>query len=137
MRDHGVGAIVSALFRFIHPSEHIRSKFPNPVSGQQLSGCIMLRQEVKKVSRKDQLVIVVQHKDFKMDNGTFIELYAVNHYWKVHENGDPELRFDVAPTNDGGGEQEEEQSPLPAAVEEHLNGETENTIEALLDVVDN
>ena len=71
-----------------------------------------------------------------MDNGTFIELYAVKCYWKVHENGDPELRFDVAPTNDGGGEQEEEQSPLPAAVEEHLNGETENTIEALQDVVD-
>ena len=71
-----------------------------------------------------------------MDDGTFIELYAVKCYWKVHENGDPELRFDVAPTNDGGGEQEEEQSPLPAAVEEHLNGETENTIEALQDVVD-
>ena len=71
-----------------------------------------------------------------MDDGTFIELYAVKHYWKVHENGDLELRFDVAPTNDGGGEQEEEQSPLPVAVEEHLNGETENTIEALQDVAD-
>ena len=63
-----------------------------------------------------------------MDDGTFIELYAVKCYWKVHENGDPELRFDVAPTNDGGGEQEEEQSPLPAAVEEHLNGETERQL---------
>ena len=71
-----------------------------------------------------------------MDDGTSIELYTVKRYWKVHENGDPELRFDVAPTNDGGGEQEEEQSPLPAAVEEHLNGKTENTIEALQDVVD-
>ena len=71
-----------------------------------------------------------------MDDGTFIELYAVKRYWKVHENGDLELRFDVAPTNDGGGEQEEEQSPLPVAVEEHLNGDTENTNEALQDVVD-
>ena len=71
-----------------------------------------------------------------MEDGTFIELYTVKRYRKVHENGDPELQFDVAPTNDGGGEQEEEQSPLPAAVEEHLNGETENTVDALQDVVD-
>ena len=71
-----------------------------------------------------------------MDDGTFIELYTVKHYWKVHENGDPELQFDVAPTKDGGGEQEEEQSPLPVAVEEHLNGKTENTIQALQDMVD-
>ena len=88
------------------------------------------------MSRKDQLVIVVQHKDFKTDDGAFIELYAVKRYWKVHENGDLELRFDVAPTNDGGGEQEEEQSPLPVSVEEHLNGKTENTVEALQYVVD-
>ena len=80
--------------------------------------------------RKDQLVIVVQHEDFKTDDAIFIELYTVKHYWKVHENGDPELQFDVALTNDDGGEQEEEQSPLPAAAEEHLNSETENTIEA-------
>ena len=43
------------------------------------------------MSRKDQLVIVVQHEDFKMDDGIFIELYAVKCYWKVHENGNPEL----------------------------------------------
>ena len=71
-----------------------------------------------------------------MDNDTFIELYAVMCYGKVHENEGLELQFDVAPTNECGGEQEEEQSPLPVAVEEHLNGETENTIEALQDVVD-
>ena len=37
MCDHGVGAVVSALIRFIHPSEHIRQMFPNPVAGQWLS----------------------------------------------------------------------------------------------------
>ena len=58
-----------------------------------------------------------------MDDGTFIELYTVKRYWKVHENGDPELRFDVAPTNDGGGEQEEEQSPLPARAPQWQNRE--------------
>ena len=52
-RDHGVGAVVSALIQFIHPSQHFRSKFPNPVSSQWLSGCIMLRQKVKKGVKKE------------------------------------------------------------------------------------
>ena len=100
--DHGVGAIVSALIRFIHPSEHIRRKFPNPVAGQRLSDCQTVRQEMKKVSRKDQLVIVVHHEDFKTEEGDFIDLYTAKRYWKVHKGGDADLRFDVAPTNDGG-----------------------------------
>ena len=100
--NHGVGAVVSALIRFIHPSEHIRRMFPNPVAGQRLSDCQTVWQEMKKVSRKDQLVIVVHHEDFKMEEGDFIYLYAVKRYWKVHKGGDEDLRFDVVPTNDGG-----------------------------------
>ena len=38
-KQHGKGAIVSALSRFIHPSEHIRNKFPNPVHSHWLVGC--------------------------------------------------------------------------------------------------
>ena len=133
--DHGVGAVVSALIRFIHPSEHIRRKFPNPVAGQRLSDCQTVRQEMKKVSRKDQLVIVVHHEDFKMEEGDFIDLYAMKRYWKVHKGGDADLRFDVAPTNDGG-EQGDEMLPLPAAVDDYINGERVNIIEALQEVVE-
>ena len=133
--DHGVGAVVSALIRFIHPSEHIRQKFPNPVTGQRLSDCETVRQELKKVSRRDQLVIVVHHADFKTDSGDFIDLYAVKRYWKVQKAGDVDLRFDAAPTNEGGG-QEEEMMALPAAVDDYINGDRVNTIEALQDVVE-
>ena len=64
---------------FIHPSEHIRNKFPNPVHGHRLAYCVTLRQELKKVNRKDQLCLVVHHDDFKNDDD-FIELHAVvNH----------------------------------------------------------
>ena len=63
--NRGVGAIVSALLRFIHPSEHICNKFPNVVQGQWLENCVTIRQEVKKVSQKEQLVLVVHHEDFK------------------------------------------------------------------------
>ena len=56
---HGVGATFSALIKFIHPSEHIHNKFPNPCSGQRLLDCIPIWQEVKTVSRKEQLTLIV------------------------------------------------------------------------------
>ena len=135
MCDHGVGAIVLALIHFIHPSEHIRQKFPNTVAGQRLSDCQTIQQEMKKVTQKDQLIIVVHHKDFKTDAGDFINLYMVKHYWKVQKAGDADLCFDAVPTNDGGG-QGDEMVPLPAAVDEYINGERANTIEALQHVVE-
>ena len=133
--NHGVGAVVSALIRFIHPSEHIRRMFPSPVAGQQLSDCQTVWQEMKEVSQKEQLVIVVHHDDFKTEEGDFIDLYAVKRYWKIHKGGDEDLRFDVEPTNDGGA-QGYEMLPLPAAVDDYINGERVNVVEALQDVVE-
>ena len=78
---------------------------------------------------------MVHHADFKTDAGDFINLYAVKRYWKVQKAGDVDLRFDAAPTNEGGG-QEEEMVPLPAAVDDYINGDRVNTIEALQDVVE-
>ena len=87
MCNHGVGAIVLALIHFIHPSEHIRQKFPNPIAGQRPCDCQTIQQEMKKVMQKDQLILVVHHKDFMTDAGDFIDLYAVKHYWKVQKAG--------------------------------------------------
>ena len=64
------------LSKFMHPSEHIRNKFPNPVAGHCLEGCIVVEQEVKHVTKRDQLCVVVQHDGFKADN-EHIELHAV------------------------------------------------------------
>ena len=134
---HGDGATVSALIKFIHPSEHIRNKFPNPCSGQRLLDCITIRQEVKPVSRKEQLTLIVHHEDFKNDDDSYIELYAVKRYWKVHKEGDSDYFFDAqAPTNEQ--EDEDEQRLLPDAIGVHLSGEarTTETIIALRDEVD-
>ena len=70
-----------------------------------------------------------------MDAGDYINLYAVKQYWKVQKAGNVDLHFDVAPTNEGG-EQGEEMVPLPAAVDDYINGDRVNTIEALQDVVE-
>ena len=70
-----------------------------------------------------------------MDAGDFIDLYGVKRYWKVQKAGDVDLHFNAALTNEGGG-QGEEIMPLPVAVEDYINSNRVNTIEALQDVVE-
>ena len=136
MKHLGKGAIISALLKFLHPSELIRNKFPNPVHGYRLSGCIALRQEVKKVNRKEQLCLVVHHEEFKTGD-KYDELHAVVKHWKVHTEGDPDLFFTKRREAEGK-QQEHEQTPLPAAIDDLLSNQvtTEQTIEALRGVVD-
>ena len=135
--NHGVGAIVSALLRFIHPSEHIRNKFLNVVQGQWLENCVTIHQEVKKVSWKEQLVLVVRHEDFKNPDDSCIELHGIKRYWKVSQEGHPDYFFDaIAPTDENANSQDE--SLMPETVSEHINGNscTTETIQALCDEVD-
>ena len=134
---HGVGVVVSALMRFIHPSEHKQSKYPNPLPSQHLENYTTIHQEVKNVSRRDQLTLIVHHKEFKHADGTFIELYAVKQYWKVHQPGHLDYFFNrVQPEQEN--EDETEDTPIPEVVDDHLNGEihTTQTIMAPVNVVD-
>ena len=113
----------------MHPSEHIRNKFPNTVAGHHLEGCIVVWQEVKHVTKRDQLCVVVWHNDFKADD-EHIKLHAVKRYFRVTEEGDPGMSV--------GGEKDAAPIPLPEAVDDAINGTSEeaNTIKALRGVVD-
>ena len=127
----GVGVKVTCLTRFLHPSEHIRAKYPNPVSGHRLEVCVAVHQELKKVTRKDQLCVIVHHDNFKTAEDVFIKLHAVKHYFKVTEEGDQDLFFDAVVEGD-----EEQADPpihLPEVMDEALNGQStdNNTSEAL------
>ena len=135
--NHGVGAIVLALLRFIHPSEHIHNKFPNVVQGQWLENCVTICQEVKKVSRKEQLVLVVHHEDFKNPDDRYIELHGVKRDWKVSQQGHPDYVFDAITTTDENASSQEE-TLMPEDVSEHINGNscTTETIQALCNEVD-
>ena len=135
--NHGVGAIVLALLRSIHPSEDICNKFPNVVQGQRLENCVTIWQEVKKVSWKEQLVLVVHHEDFKNPDDSYIELHGIKQYWKVSQEGHPDYFFDTIATTDENANSQEE-ALMPEAVSEHINGNshTTETIQALHDVVD-
>ena len=123
LHELGVRAKCSCLSRFVHPSQHKRNKYPNPVSGHRLEGCLTIHQEVKNVSRRDQLWIIIHHDDFKMVDGEFIELHDVKRYFKVTEEGDLDLFFDDPGESQGQGEATLD--PLPDVVGEVLNGQSE------------
>jgi len=112
----GVGAAVSIRVRYLHPSLVIRNFYPNQQHGQRLENCRVIRQEVKKINRKDKLAIIVKHDDFK--NGEeHVELHAIPRWFKVTAEGNPDLFFtDVV--NDGAegaavpaGEQQQDATP--------------------------
>ena len=83
-KQHGKGAIVSALSRFIHPSEHIRNKFPTPVHGHWLVGCyIATRSEKGKlqgpvVPRCPSRSIMMTSRMMMTSKSTQIDCQAVN-----------------------------------------------------------
>jgi hypothetical protein len=70
--DHGESAIVLVLSSKLHPSEHIRRMWPNPERNHRVKNLVVLRQEIKKINRRDQIAIIMRHEDFKVD-GEYIE----------------------------------------------------------------
>ena len=95
-KAHGKGATVSSLIKFLHLSQLIHNKYPNPENGQRLEGCLMIHQEVKKINWKDQLAIVVKHDDFVGTDQEPQELYAVKKHFSIQVEGDLDFFFDVS-----------------------------------------
>ena len=94
----GKGATVSCQTRYLHPSEHIRNRHPNPTSNHRTSGLIVIRKERKYINRKVQLALVLNHDDYKNFDGSLIELYATQRWLKIESEG-PEEYFYEAPAS--------------------------------------
>ena len=83
---HGVGVVVSALMRFIHPSEHIWNKYPNPLPSQHLENCTTICQEVKNVSQRDQMTnyhycdVIDNHNSYRMHPLSIEETWMTMHW---------------------------------------------------------
>ena len=74
------------------------------------------------MTRKEQLTLIVHHEDFKNDDDTYIELYAVKRYWKVHKEGDYDYFFDAqAPTNEQEDDKEQRLRRVQIAATYFLN----------------
>ena len=102
----------------MHPSALIQEKFPNPENRQRLEDCQTVRQEVKKISCKDQLALVLTHDDFKYANGNLQELHAIKKHFSIQEEGDPDLFFNVPQER----QEETMDTPLHDAVDNELSG---------------
>ena len=105
-RQLGKGAIVSALLSYLHPSKHIRDKYPNVTKGQRLEDLKVLRKEVKTVRRKEVMCIVMSHKHFEG-----LELYCIERWCKVITERPPDYFFAaqvVEPEDPSNSETEEE-----------------------------
>ena len=83
---------------------------------------------MKKISRKDQLALVVTHDDFKDANGSLQELHAVKKYFSINEEGDPGLFFDVPQER----QEETVGTPVPDAVDNELSGGNHDALSDLV-----
>ena len=139
-KTHGVGATVSCLIKFLHPSELIWNKFQNPVNGQRLDGCITVHQELKKINRKDQLSLIVQHADFVNNNGEPVLLHRVKKHFKIGMEGDLDIFFDAVATGEVTEVATATVAPLHQAIDEEVsgqnNGGANNLLNALSGVVE-
>ena len=113
-KTHGVGATVSCLIKFLHPSELIRNKFLNPVNGQRHDRCITVCQELKIINRKDQLSLIAQHADSVNNDGEPVLLHGVKKHFKIDMEGDLDLFFDAITTSEETEEATATVSPRPS-----------------------
>jgi hypothetical protein len=51
---------------------------------------VVLRQEMKKINKRDQLAIVLRHQAFQAD-GENIELYTAQRFCRIMVEGDPDF----------------------------------------------
>ena len=65
----GKGAKVTCMIKYLHPSRLISLTLPNTTANHRLDGCIVVRQDSKVVHRKEKLVIIIHHEDFKTIDG--------------------------------------------------------------------
>jgi len=90
----GKDAEILVLSKYVHPSEHIGSRWPNPESNHRLKG-VVLRQDLKQIWRSDQLSIVFHCDEIKDLEGNPIEVYAVKRWCNVSKEGPPHLFYNV------------------------------------------
>ena len=84
----GSGAICSVLLKCLNPGKTISDKFPNRTAQQHLEGLIAQRQEMRKVKKSEQLIVVFRHAQFEN-----IEIYCVKRWCKVTTEGAEEHLF--------------------------------------------
>ena len=72
-KRNGVGAKCSVFLKRLHQKKTANDRYPNETAQQRVSDLLVIKRDVRKVTRRDQEITVFRHVDFEN-----IELYAVN-----------------------------------------------------------
>lgn len=94
----GEGAVVSVLAKFIHPSEHIRRVLPNVAKNHRVNNLVVKGVGKKVIRRKEQEVVIFVSDEFKTDDGTIPEMYAVQRYCQIVREGPADKYFSPGAT---------------------------------------
>ena len=91
----GIDASVTVLSKYMFPSIHIRDKYPNITADHRIENLRVLGRGNREVSRKDEDVIILQHDNFKDDDGNYIEMYCVPRWCTVTTDCPDDKLFDA------------------------------------------
>jgi len=89
----GKDAQVSIQLQYIHPSQHVRDKFPNRQANQCLADCVVTGMKRENVNQEQQLCVTFQHEDFKNNDGSYIQMYCLKHWAQVTAEGPSDFFF--------------------------------------------
>jgi hypothetical protein len=102
----GRGAKCSVLKKNLHPKKRISDTYVNHAVGDRLDGLVALRREKKSIRKKEAECTVFHHADFPNE-----EIYCVNRWVKVSEEGPPSEMFEdvvMEPAESEDGEAEDD-----------------------------
>jgi hypothetical protein len=91
-KQAGTGALVSCKTRFIHPSALFRAEGPTTFAHETIN-LVMVGIAEKNVRRKVQNCYILHHDNFKNEDGSFKELYAVCRNCRIEQEGPAEGFF--------------------------------------------
>jgi hypothetical protein len=106
----GVGAIGSVLLKYVKPSARVRELCPNLENGARIENCVVLRKEMKKITRKEQEAVIFCCEALFGE----VELYTVVRWFVVTQEGPINGLFVQAPATSPQGAPEEEEIPTEA-----------------------
>ena len=124
-KKKGKGAKVSILAQYLHPLRLISTTLSIIESNHRLEGRTVIGLSLKKVNRRNQIVVVMKHDGFITHDGASEEIYSIPRWCKVTEEVPTDNYFDITrgaiqgPRNESAAEGIEVELPAVVTKIEH------------------
>ena len=83
----GKDAVCACYGRFLRPSLHVRTRYPNMNKTKRFVGLVAVRLETRKIRNVDSECVILTSNEFVDDDGVFIEMYCHKRYIVVEVEG--------------------------------------------------